>query len=697
MQTDKPCDQWTFSQSKMSRIFGLFLGAILTLSLGRAVGQLSPQQPAILEIDRDVTLDPKKTYGRIIIKASRITIDGQGAWLIGNPGGKPNTLTGTAIEAQGVSGVTLKNVNAKGWQTGLSVTQGKNWLIEGCNFSDNFHDPDFGWGEVSPRGGMVLTELTDSTIRQCKANNVWDGCALIRSSDNRIEDNDFSRTSNTCLKLWTSCRNRIVNNKLNHGIRKKPGEVHARDSTGVLLESGSNKNLLLKNEVTHGGDGLFIRSLNQWISTGNRIEGNDFSEANNNCVECWSPGNTFINNKANHGSYGFWMGGSDKSVLIGNEASYNGLASGNHNSPHLPSQGHAGIVFMFGTSTHVTARGNRCLGNNGAGIAILGDLDSQGKKWKARHWIVEQNTLNANRWGLYIQYADWINIAANRFEKNTIKEVQIEAGTTNIVQPAPQDSIQSPPQAKLKGPFVLRMGDTGHFDASESVDPAGKPLHFRWDLGDDTILDTARVQHTFASPGFYRVGMTVTNGLLSDLAWIDLYVLSREPELGTEGEARNWSWEDAGSRVLFQNDTETKLVGKSSLSAHINPYSGGRCNLVYSIPGSGISRNGKKHLTFWIRSQNDNPISWQDANPIITLTDTNKKTCRLTPTHDPLIKFVDSESREGWLRVVVPLDGDRNWKIEGDRITQLHSISLGFDSWGGNPIHIWLDGMSLES
>src|SRR5262249_35623817 len=160
-------------------------------------------------------------------------------------------------------------------------------------------------------------------------------------------------------------------------------------------------------------DGIFIRVLNQWVSTGNVFEENDCSYANNNCFEAWSPRNTYRRNRANHGSYGFWLGASDQSVLVDNEASYNGLPDGFHNSPHLPEKGHAGIVFMFGPSSHTIVRGNRCVGNNGAGIALIGDVESKGAKFRAWHWIIEQNGLSKNRWGIFAQEADWIDMAAN--------------------------------------------------------------------------------------------------------------------------------------------------------------------------------------------------------------------------------------------------------------------------------------------
>ncbi len=290
--------------------------------LGAEIVAVSEQPP--WEIHQDTVLDPAKTYGRIVIRASHITLDGRGARIVGATAGNPREFQGVAISAKGVSRVTLKNLRVQGWETGLKIEDGSQWSIENCDLSDNFHDPEFGWGENGRRGGIVLEKVKHSTLRKNKANRVWDGCVLVQSDDNTLEDNDFSHTSNTCLKLWNSCRNQIRHNVLSYGIRIKPGEVHARDSTSVLVESGSNDNRFLDNDCTHGGDGVFIRVLNGWVSTGNVFERNDCSYANNNCVEAWAPRNTYLHNKANHGSYGFWLGASDQTVLIGNEASFNG-------------------------------------------------------------------------------------------------------------------------------------------------------------------------------------------------------------------------------------------------------------------------------------------------------------------------------------------------------------------------------------
>jgi parallel beta-helix repeat protein len=464
----------------------------------------------------------------------------------------------------------------------------------------------------------------------------------------------------------------------------------------VLVESGSNDNRFVRNDCTHGGDGVFIRVLNGWVSTGNVFEENDCSYANNNCFEAWSPRNTYVRNKANHGSYGFWLGASDQTVLDGNEASHNGDPKGFHNSPHLPKSGHAGIVFMFGPSSHTIARGNICEGNNGAGIAVIGDLDSKGRRWKAFHWILEQNKLRDNRWGVFLQHADWIDMAGNTFEKNAEGDVHQEENVTNLsVRPDKADVIR-PPKAKLVGPSSGIVGREVVFDASQSTDPAGLPLAWRWDLGDGTIAKEAKVRHVFNRPGFHRVGMTVNNGVLSDLAWRDFYVVEDGPEGGTEGAAAEWTWSDPQSKVTFADDRQQKIAGGCSVRASISPYGGGLVELVYPAQRkAGLSLSGKNTLVLWIRAVNEGTPAWQGDNPVVTLHGPNGKRAVLT-AGDLLSNRPNNEEREGWTYLAIPLRGSKEWKCTGDVPETLEAISLGFDSWGAPPLSIWIDGMAIR-
>jgi parallel beta-helix repeat protein len=576
------------------------------------------------------------------------------------------------------------------------VVDGAGWTIEACDFSDNFHDPAFGWGENGRRGGILLERVARSTVRDCKANRVWDACVLVGSHGNVIERCDFSHTSNTCLKLWNACRNVVRENNLSYGLRIDPGEVHARDSTCVLIESGSNDNRLTGNDCTHGGDGIFVRVLNQWVSTGNVFERNDCSYANNNCIEAWSPRNVWMGNKANHGSYGFWLGASDGNVLIDNEASFNGRPDGFHNSPHLPGDRHAGIVFMFGTSSHTIVRGNTCEGNNGAGIAAIGDLDTKGEKWRAFHWIIEQNTLRENTWGIYLQHAEMIDLAANRFGGNLEADVEQVENVRELITREGKAEGVNPPKAKLAGPNVARVGQTVEFDAGGSSDPAGGALAYRWHVAGSGAGTTASVRHAFAAPGFYRVALTVDNGVLSDLAWRDVYAVEPVNELAAGGRPDAWSWHDPQSEVAFAAESDLKLVGQDSLRATVAPYSGERVTLKFKLPGGPVALNDAGSLVFWLAKRNENTPSWQNANPLVGLVDTTGQLAEFTPTSDLLNSPRNNEARDGWTYFSIPLAGGEQWTRSGAAVEEAAELQFGFDSWGGEPFVVWIDGLAFK-
>ena len=73
-----------------------FLILPLTLLPVVAPSRTHCEKPGVLELSGDTVLDPGRAYGGIVIKASNITIDGRGAWLIGKQDGKAKDFTGTA-------------------------------------------------------------------------------------------------------------------------------------------------------------------------------------------------------------------------------------------------------------------------------------------------------------------------------------------------------------------------------------------------------------------------------------------------------------------------------------------------------------------------------------------------------------------------------------------------------------------------
>ena len=643
---------------------------------------------------------------RLVVRASNVTIDGHGATLMG-PGTEGDLKSleqaGVAVLAEGAVNVTLRGLKAKGFATGLVARDCRALLVENCDFSDNYHNPKHGWGELPPRGGLLLERVRQSVVRGCRANHVWDALHLVESDDNLIEDNDFSHCSNTCAKLWRSSRNRLLRNNFAYGIRidRAAGEVHARDSTSVLIESGSDDNYWFRNDCTQGGDGIFIRVLNGWVSRGNIFVENDTSYANNNCVESWSPGNTWIRNKANHGSYGFWLGGSDQTVLIGNEAGWNGLTNGNHNAPEA-GFGHGGIVIVGGSSSHTLISGNWCHDNNGAGIVFRGDERSKGAKWRTQHWIVQQNRLEGNRWSIWGRWGEWLWIANNMATNNA--QADLLTNVTQVVRPVEDFSVTRAPRAELLGPARALVGEEVRFDAAASRDFSGRPLHFRWQAGE--LTGTSSVfEVTFAKPGFYRLGLTVDNGVLADLAWRDLIVAAPVvQESGTEGQAAQWGFELEGDngrgRMQFADDPEA-VVGRTALRFTPNPYPGMYATAIFPAKrDANWNLTGRTVLRFWIKATNPNLPGFQNPGPVIWLYSRDGRV-KIEPAKGRNL-FGDlpfSEARWVWMPVEVPLAGDAAWtRTESGRFdaAQATGFGIALDSWGGDPFTVWLDGLCFE-
>jgi hypothetical protein len=98
---------------------------------------------------------------RLIVRASHVTIDGAGATLTG-PGQtgdlKSFEEAGAGILIDGATDVTLKNLKARGFATGLVIRQARAVAVMSCDFSDNYHNPKHGWGELPARGGILVSD-----------------------------------------------------------------------------------------------------------------------------------------------------------------------------------------------------------------------------------------------------------------------------------------------------------------------------------------------------------------------------------------------------------------------------------------------------------------------------------------------------------------------------------------------------------
>lgn len=624
----------------------------------------------------------------IIIGADNITIDGNGAVIKGGSiirNSKDNAeenheefsyeksknradnaielgFYGIGVKSENFSGITLKNLTLSGFDIALHVKQGSNWTIENNDFSDNFTDPAWGWDEHGLHGGIIFEGVHESSIIANKATNVWDALHLRYSNKNNILKNNFSHVSDVCLKLWNSCGNIIEYNDLSYGIRIDPGEVHARDSSGVLIESGSNDNVFKRNDITYGGDGIFIRVLNGWMSTGNYFEENDCSYANNNAVEAWANGNTYVRNKANHSSYGFWLGGSDDTVMLENEVAYNG--TNYRNAPEA--FGNAGIAVVNGSSSHFKLINNYIHDNNGPGVAIRFNAD-----YPAYHWIIEKNIIKNNRslgsfkgHGIYIKNAQWLDIAANDISENEGEPIFIDSNVADVYLREASQADIAPKARTMVSDKTYTVGQEVIFDASESFSGNGQDLEYRWDLGDGNLYNSKVVSHIYEKPGFYRSGLTVNNGKLADLEFVNIHVTPIGEEIGTDKCVEQWKIESDDKEVSVTNDNEYFISGNGSI--HVSARQG--VNHVITYPKDknlGLDLTNKNLMSFFLKFQTEADTDWNRSNkkPVVRLYESECNYIEYTPKTAYLEQlFVPvNEQKYEWKLIQFELDKPLDW------------------------------------
>lgn len=287
--------------------------------------------------------------GVLIVKRKGVTIDFNGAELVGCPeGAERDTFTGIGVVCVGCDGVTIRNARIGGFKTAILVEKSDGVVIEDCDLSHNYaqrlkstperedgsdwlwpHENDDDQWRKNYGGGIYMKECAKATVRRCKGYGSQNGLLLARVTDSDIYDNDFSFNSGWGLAMWRSCKNRVTHNKFDWCVRGYSHGVYWRgqDSTGILFFEQCSDNYFGWNSATHGGDGFFLYAGNETMRrtgkggcNGNTLYKNDFSHAVANGIEAtFSDDNKFIENICNDCQHGFWLGYSYNNEVVGNE------------------------------------------------------------------------------------------------------------------------------------------------------------------------------------------------------------------------------------------------------------------------------------------------------------------------------------------------------------------------------------------
>lgn len=507
---------------------------------------------------------------------------------------------GIALLLKGVKNVVVRGLTARGFRIGIAVVDCENITIEDCILSGNFHDPECGWDEHGPGGGILLYRSENCVIRRNRANQVWNGIYLRESQGNVVMQNDFSFASNMCVKMWNASHNLIDGNNLSWGLRIKPGEVHARDSAGLLMDSGCDYNRVCNNDITHGGDGIFIRALNGWQSCHNLFVNNDCSYANNNAIEAWSNHNTYIRNKANDSSYGFWLGGSDFTLLYENEACRNGIRFAN-----APEFFGTCAIAVAGSGNHFRVIGNKICGNRGPGIAVRNTVSAP-----VFHWILEDNEISRNHstgqfkgHGIYMKNAGDFRLSGNVFQDNEGEDI-FDDGNVFDVRMLEEGNCPIRVSGTFPAGFV-KAGEALEYRAA--VETPAEDYTLRWTFGDGTASEMQCPVKIYRKPGSYYAGVTAANSCRSAMDGAVIYVCPEGRELSIQ-------------KAELTGDGEGGEILESSCS-RVRAYShnGTRRELRFQIDGVWLGDFDSLGLYLRLTASADTDWDRTVKSPVLTL------------------------------------------------------------------------------
>jgi len=110
---------------------------------------------------------------------------------------------------------------------------------------------------------------------------------------------------------------------------------------------------------------------------------------------------------------------------------------------------------------------------------------------------------------------------------------------------------------------VTQHGSTVDFDGSGSSDPDFHPLTYSWDFGDANGGSGAAVQHVYATPGTYRVRLTVSDGQLANTAEQTITTIAPVNHPPVAGFTHAPTRPVAGQTVTFTNTSSDQDPGDS--------------------------------------------------------------------------------------------------------------------------------------
>lgn len=261
----------------------------------------------------------KPAPAAIVAAANDQVIDCGGKPLVGNG-------SGVGIVVQGKRGVVVKNCVVRGFELGLLVQDSSRITVRDSNFSGNYVDDNsaLDLAMAMPKGGVLLQNVTNSTVERVNAGGNIAGIQVIGGGRNILRVNDLNGNRGWGIRLLNSPHNMVSENVANNNNRSCwSGYNSGCESAGIALVNSDNT-MVVGNTFNANGDGIYQGNTPERASNNCSFYYNTLNENVANGVEAtFSHDNRFVGNEVHNNNYGFWLGYASFALVSGNSVSGN--------------------------------------------------------------------------------------------------------------------------------------------------------------------------------------------------------------------------------------------------------------------------------------------------------------------------------------------------------------------------------------
>ena len=428
----------------------------------RADGSIDPPDAPITTYDNvtyTLTDNITSSADGIVVERRNIIIDGADCTLQGSNGRYGFTVSG-------VSNITIKNTNIKGFVFGIYL-------------NSTFCNIIFRNKIINNNLGICLDSSSNNTISRNNITNNYQGIWLDWSSNNNIiSGNNVTANNHLGVRLYRSSNNTLRNNTMtSNGYNFDVGGVTLTHFINDIDISNSINSKQVyywidKQNMTVPLNAGYVALINSThITVQNLILANN----GQGILMAYTVNSTIIENSVTNNEYGIYLYGSSNNTISGNHITNNEdgihLYSSSNNTISGNNIKNSGLgIRLFNSSNNTIGENN--IKNNSEGIG-LSDNSSDNS--------ISRNNITNNDWGIHLWgYSNNNTISRNNVTAN-VEGIQIYSSSNNILR---LNSI-----ANNKHNFGVDGFSPSHFvndvDASNTVE--GNPVYYLINQKDLTI------------------------------------------------------------------------------------------------------------------------------------------------------------------------------------------------------------------